>query len=336
MNSNTKHKQLFLTIKRNSSVSNIKEAAPVFSKRLLKDSISNLILDKGLKNPETTEEILIDSNSSVNINPNENTIYKEQLNYKTIWKLKKPLPVLSSIQMSKETRTNDYARMQIESKNIRKTLRNSKNRSFSFYTDVFNEVISKDKIFGKILKHIKHNYDEHVKSLTQEKTTLTSNLAHFSEHLNKEIAEKLTILKQLDKLSKENFRLGNEVETANDKLEALQVELTQLSQLNTTTFPQTEENWQLLLAEVSFYKSLIQHAKAKYKSQKHQTKTLSNILSSLEQQGTPVFSLYSSYENTHCETKPNDSDDDYPISSPLKNPPKPSHIPFLVLPINNK
>lgn len=335
MNSNTKHKQLFLTIRRNSSVSNIKEAVPVFSKRLLKDSISNLRLDKGLKNPETTEEILIDSNSSVNVNPNENTIHKEQLNYKTIRHLKKPLPVLSSIQICKETKTTDYTKMQIESKNIRKGLRNSENKSFSLYVDMFAEVISKDKIFGKVLKHIKHNYDEHIKGLTQEKTTLTSSLTHFSERLNNEITEKLTILKQLDKLSRENFRLGNEVETANDKLETLQTELTQLSQLNATTFPQTEAHWQLLLAEVSSYKSLTEHAKAKYKTQKSQTKALSNILSSLEQQGTPIFSIYSSYENTHCETKPNDSDDDYPISSPLKNPPKPSHIPSLTLPRSN-
>lgn len=207
------------------------------------------------------------------------------------------------------SKTDLYSKLLRETKNIKKKLQKqseTEEKNLAYYASSFDEAIHKDAKSGKQLAEIKSFYDSHIAKLSLELNTAKSSIKYFSETLNKDLAEKMSLIKQVHKLSKENLALSKSLESTEQSLQSLQ------SCSQHSPLPHTQQNWQLLLAENQVH---CQTIKALQSSLKHSHQKLTLLKYALEPQDSAHIS----------------SEDEDLVEGPAKTPPKPSIVPLLAL-----
>ena len=184
------------------------------------------------------------------------------------------------------------------------------------YSEFFEEIIEKDTIFSEILKKIKKHYDNLLINMKKE-------ISQITEHTNKQIEEKQSYIKMLERISKENIELGSEVQRMENICTDLQVAIDDIRNINLENVPRNDEDWKALIFENSQYSVLCHNMKLDIRDYQFKEDQLIKLVDALKNRGYPVDQIYEEDVRTKLET---DSD-----SSKSLNTSKFKKIPTLEL-----
>ena len=157
--------------------------------------------------------------------------------------------------------------------------------SYQKYLDLFSEIIEKDTIFGEMLRKIKEMLEGIVTRLKNEASKAQENLVIYT-------AEKQSYIRMLERISRENIELGNEVQKIENTCMELQGALDEIRSFNIESEPKNEENWKALVLENSEYSEMCQNMKMDIKEYQFKEEQLIKLLDALKSKGYPVDAVY--------------------------------------------
>lgn len=211
------------------------------------------------------------------------------------------------------------------------------------YKDIFNEVILKDKSFGRVLKKIKDFFekvltkvsaDNTVKDLKIKLKDALTNIKNHNELIK--VQEK-----KIEKLDKERSKLAKELQRSEEICTEIQKKLCRITNFDASEVPKDEQKWKAVLLENRTYLEAIRELKEELKEYRYKEKKLMQLLNLLKDKGYPVESVY---ENEVVKKKPKplphysnssvlSSKSEYEnlVSGRALSPPKPEFIPSLNL-----
>ena len=166
---------------------------------------------------------------------------------------------------------------------------------FENFQRVFDEIIEKDKVFGKALEGIKLAYQDWLAvkiNSSKEIKKLKSEIFEFSKRLTKEIEENKQLHRKVQKFSRENVELGRALDEKESNFKTLQEYLQKITNLVVDEIPQDLTSWKVLVSENKSYSDLCAKLKSKIKLLKKKETRLMTLFWNLKQKGYPVEKIY--------------------------------------------
>lgn len=203
---------------------------------------------------------------------------------------------------------------------------------FQLYSDVFQQVIDKDKRFGSLLLKIKGFYETWLHAFMQQSSEKL--IAQYAEQLKqakKKIQqyheEKKQMLRKIEKLSKESLELSRKLDECEDDYDHLKQKLEYISSFDLEEVSLDEKTWKYLVVENQGYHELFKKMQVEFKSAKDEQERLLTFIQRMKDRGFPVEELEDRYEEEE-----DDEDDMEPLASgPDKKMQKPKNVPRLRL-----
>jgi hypothetical protein len=178
---------------------------------------------------------------------------------------------------------------------------------FENYLKIFDEIIEKDKIFGKFLEKIKFAFQEWVSCKIisfKEVKKLKSEVFEFSKRLTEEIEENKQLHRKVQKFSRENVDLGRALDEKDNSFRTLQEYLLKVTNLSIDEIPLDSMSWKVLVSENKSYSELCNKLKNKIRNLKKKETRLMTLFWNLKQKGYPVEKVYDNIQDTEgCEGK---------------------------------
>ena len=197
------------------------------------------------------------------------------------------------------------------------------------YSDVFQQVIDKDKRFGSLLLQIKAFYDTWLKTLLDQSNEKV--ISHYTEQL-KQAKHKLQqyqeerklLLRKIEKLSRESMDLGQKLEECEEDYDHLKQKLDTMSQVDLEDMALDEKTWKYLVVENQSYHELFKKMQGEFRSAKEEQERLLDVIGRMKERGFPVEEVEDRSEE--------DEEDMEPLASgPEKKMLKPKIVPRLRL-----
>lgn len=268
--------------------------------------------------------------------------------------LSQPSPFIQSIKpnpehqsrlkrkhLLRENKSFDCQSFQIEHK-LDELMSNQKefplnNEIFEKIQDTFEEVISKDKVFGIVLRKIKGAYEHWINSRIKpisQNSKLKSELAECKQKLAGEEEEIKRLHKKIQKISRENVELGRSLEERDTDCRTLQEHLLKITNIDVSEVPHDRTSWKVLISENKSYAEVCKSLKKKVKKMKVTEKKLMRLLWTLKQKGFPVEETYeflNSKKNQKSTFKiPKENQNlEFINTEPSQSKPRPKNIPDL-------
>lgn len=173
---------------------------------------------------------------------------------------------------------------------------------FENFQKVFDEIIEKDKVFGKALEKIKLAYHDWLAvkiNSSKEIQKLKSENFEFSKKLTEEIEENKQLHRKVQKLSRENVELGRALDEKESNFKTLQDYLQKITNLVIDEIPQDLTSWKVLVSENKSYSDLCAKLKSKIKILKKKESKLMTLFWNLKQKGYPVEKIYDCIDETN-------------------------------------
>ena len=167
--------------------------------------------------------------------------------------------------------------------------------SYQKYIELFSEIIEKDTIFGEMLRKIKCMYEDIVSHLRNEATKAQASMEAYT-------AEKQSYIRVLERISRENIELGNEVQKIEGICVELQGVLDEIRNFDIDIEPKNEENWKALVLENSQYSELCRNMKMDIKEYQFKEEQLIKLIDALKGKGYPVDEIYEEEVREKVET----------------------------------
>lgn len=209
---------------------------------------------------------------------------------------------------------------------------------FPLYSEIFKEVIDRDKNFGTILLKIKDFYEERLR--TSGQNPVSDKLAEaYAEQLR--VArrklmcyreERKLMLRKIEKLSKETLELGRQLEECEDDYDRLKEKLEYIGTVNLEEMSFDETTWKYLVVENQSYHELFRKMQAEFKAAKSQEDRLLLLIQRMKDRGYPVDDLEKELFPAQTDDEGNEEEDLEPLTiEPEKTRPKPKIVPRLRL-----
>ena len=166
---------------------------------------------------------------------------------------------------------------------------------FENYQNIFDEIIEKDKVFGRALEKIKFAYQDWLTvkiNSSKEVKKLKSEIFEFSKKLTEEIEENKQLHRKVQKFSRENVELGRALDEKDTNFNTLQEYLQKITNLTIDEIPQDLTSWKVLISENKSYSDLCGKLKLKLKLLKKKETRLMTLFWNLKQKGYPVEKIY--------------------------------------------
>jgi Translin-associated factor X-interacting N-terminus len=209
---------------------------------------------------------------------------------------------------------------------------------FEVYRSIFNEIIELDNTFGTVLKKIKIVYEDWIKikiGYVAENTQLKYDLVKVNKTAKDLKEQNEFLIEKIKKYSKENVKLGREIELKDHQYRSLQEHLIKISNISKDQYPPDDQSWKLIIAENNTYSELCLSMKKDIKNLKKNEKRLISLLDILRNKGFPVDEVYEENFKPNIKekkSKPIESEDEECINTKsAKNIAKPACIPPLNL-----
>lgn len=150
---------------------------------------------------------------------------------------------------------------------------------FHIAEELFDDIIAKDKAFGKYLGIVKICYEEHLQEKIEkvsfekeiEKEELMMNLIEMEK-------ENETLQRSLEKISKENLELSKDIEICEEHCIKLQQKLSKVYNVSLDNVPNDPETWKNLVLENQFYSDLCKSLKKELEMYRHSKGSLAKIM----------------------------------------------------------
>lgn len=211
------------------------------------------------------------------------------------------------------------------------------------HKDIFNEIISKDKNFGRVLKKIKSFYD---KAISEQGSgllfkELKSKLRESETRVKNQTDAIKNLEAKIEKILKDKTSLAKELERSEEICTEIQKRLCRITNYDASEVPKDENKWKAVLLENRTFAESLRELKEEIKEYRYKEKKLMQLLSLLKDKGYPVESVYENevakkkakalphYSN--CSVLSSKSEYENLVSGRAPSPQKPENVPSLDL-----
>ena len=211
---------------------------------------------------------------------------------------------------------------------------------FPVYTQVFQDVIDRDKHFGSLLAKIKAFYDSWLISFS--KHSHDDAAGHLYEQCAEQLRaakhklklcseDKKLMLRRIGALSKETVELGQTLQEVEAENEQLKGKMEDIRKVEVGGMPKDDRAWKCLVVENRSYQAEIHRLRDKLKYSTCETDALQTLILRMKDRGFPIDELDDS-QSPRLTNSNSDLDDAEPIvTGPEKRMEKPRHVPSLQL-----
>jgi hypothetical protein len=217
---------------------------------------------------------------------------------------------------------------------------------------VFNEIISRNIIYGNLLKTIKETYENLVLECGTEMqreaiSKLEDELSDTRIKMKDGHREIKYLKRKVEKLAKESVYLSRSLDDKEKEYSELQERMYKITKSSIENIPRDEIGWKMLVSEISCYAELVKQLKRKLRAFRERENELAKLIYSLKKKGYPIEEIYradvsksntkSEHKNESPRFKTTDSsnEEDFeaePIATgPPKQVPRPNGVPPLKL-----
>jgi len=210
---------------------------------------------------------------------------------------------------------------------------------WQLYSEIFQQVIDRDKQFGTLLIKIKSFYEARMISVAQIAAP-DKLIEAYSEQLKSARRklqcfreERKLMLRKIEKLSKETLELGRQLEECEEDYDRLKEKLEYIGAVDLEEMALDETTWKYLVVENQSYHELFRKMQTEFKSAKAQEDHLMLLVQHMKDRGYPVEDLEKElFPQQGEEEVPEEEEDLEPIVvEPEKRRPKPKIVPRLQL-----
>ena len=169
-------------------------------------------------------------------------------------------------------------------------------KALEIYQQVFDEVISKDKIFSSILSKIKGFYEYVLtkNSGRNKAKEYKEKIKEINRSLNAQVDINKSNERKIEKIVKENIELSKSLDRSEEICTEMQKKLVMITTYNVSEVPKDEIKWKALLLENKSYIEGYEVLKDDIKNYKYKEKKLLQLILALKQRGYPVEEVYES------------------------------------------
>ena len=199
------------------------------------NSLSNLQSSKKLHRKISATKIKSSLNKSpsglvsIKSDLNNSLFIKNSPNSDTIKKIDQICKIIEDIDKKVITTSQNFEFSPIQQK-------------FDLCNSLFSEIIEKDKAFGKYLTLIKLTYEDYFQQkLINQASEIKNQLKDMSKHVESLEREKYALERSLDKISKENLCISQDLEDSEKFCSHLQEKLSLLHTFNIDKIPLNKE-----------------------------------------------------------------------------------------------
>ena len=212
-------------------------------------------------------------------------------------------------------------------------------------------IAATDHTFGPLVARIKDFYEAQLdqlqaKRLFEANQCLKMKAASLDERIEKELAQHKQLKRKIQKFSRENEDLANDIEDRENKYTDMQDQLLRISAIDLGGLSMTEESWKLLISQNKDFAEACKELQAKNKAYRRNEKKMINIVLALKKQGVPVEAIYETdvkqalrkkrrkgkYSGTvNSEPPPDDTDAENIVEGSPKMANRPGCVPSLQL-----
>ena len=298
----------------------------------LKDTqINNL---SGLVSPPLNSKFTMNLKSKVNLN----STYISKLSNPNDSRMHE---IKNAVFMKRNSRDSDTFLLEVKMEELYSQHKENgiSERILDCYIGIFEEIISKDKIFGSLLNRIKTAYNDWIKfqsNISSENYKLRAEVLEINKKITEEVDFNKRLHKKIQKFSRENVELGRALEEKDNNMRSVQEYLMKITNISIEEIPQDTTSWKVLIAENSSYSEQFSKLKKRIKQLKQKESVLMKLYCELEEKGYPIQEILNSFECKPTEKStrlfPDDYSDSDPISIiPAKQIKKPSAVPMLTM-----
>lgn len=221
----------------------------------------------------------------------------------------------------------------------RETERDCVEAKWQLYSEIFQQVIDRDKQFGTLLVKIKSFYEARLLSVAQN-TAPDKLLNAYSEELKSARRklqcyreERKLMLRKIEKLSKETLELGRQLEECEEDYERLKEKLEYIGTVDLEEMTFDETTWKYLVVENQSYHELFRKMQSEFKTAKAQEDHLLLLVQHMKDRGYPVEDLEKQLFPLQGEEEVAEEEEDLEpiVVEPEKRRPKPKIVPRLQL-----
>lgn len=170
------------------------------------------------------------------------------------------------------------------------------------YAQFFTTAIAKSPEIQGLLARLKEGYEQLIENIQEkfvkEVAKLKTEIIGLQTSIIREADERKLLLRKIEKLSRENFDMGQQCETYDKRFTEFQDKLYDIANVEMEDFPPTENAWRLLNSELDHYRVW----KKKWTRDLHITQSkehkLAQLVHALKARGFPVEEVYNSEVRT--------------------------------------
>ena len=188
------------------------------------------------------------------------------------------------------------------------------------YAHFFTSAITRCPELQGLLVQLKEGYEQLIENMQEhfvkEAAKLQGEIIGLQTNFIREADERKLLLRKIEKLSRENFDMGQQCETYDRRFVEFQDKLYDIANVDMEDFPPNESAWRLLNSELDHYRVW----KKKWNRDLHITQSkerkLAQLVQALKSRGFPVEEVYNSevrtpalsaHSTVHRETEENES-----------------------------
>lgn len=200
------------------------------------------------------------------------------------------------------------------------------------YNAIFETIIEKDVIYGKLLKKIKDFMDfsqkSHEKSI-RDIDGLKKKLLENEKKISTMAEDRKFIERRLHQISQENLDLCKNLEESEANYSEVEEKLIKIANFELQAFPHNEKTWKALVIENKSFSEICRKMREDLKNYRKKEKKLLKLILALKNRGFPVEEVYNEEINTIVLKSEENSESDRIVSGRVREVPKPSTVPLL-------
>ena len=226
----------------------------------------------------------------------------------------------------------------LKASNKNATLPGAFETQFPIYSEVFQEVIDRDRQFGSLLAKIRGFYEEWLKTFAKKEKNqaseklyeqCTEQLKAAKLKLKMHSEDKKLMLRRIGNLSKETLELSQNLEELELENEDLKAKLDRIRNVDLNEIPMTEEVWKYIVEENHSSRREVRRLRKKVKLANAENETLQTLITRMRDRGFPIEELE---EPMFPDIEDSQVEDFEPIvTGPGKAMDKPRMVPMLRL-----
>jgi hypothetical protein len=210
------------------------------------------------------------------------------------------------------------------------------------YNKYFAEAIKSSGALASLLWRLKEGYElateEVLDRYNREVARFQGEIISLQNSILTEVEERKTLMRKVEKLSRENIDLSHACENYESKCNEYQEKLYDIANTQLDHYPPSQEAYKLLLSELENYKGWKGKVTRELKITQSKEKKLVQLVHALKKRGYPVEEVYNAEIRTPAPSikqsaarVEEEGESERLITSPAKTIPRPAIVPALDL-----